>query len=212
MVQEKVFRFNLCYNFAMSESSDGAYGKEGRNLGGLRYSGEGGPLPAVKRRGNLRGPGMTGSGLLDSQNGSDSASLVKPAISVDSTRNSESKVIRKLRFKKGTNLYYLTHDAETGEIIIPRTPAQEDELFADALEFDEELIINEQGLEEGKGRSGRSEVIKKVGVSRYGAFTVVDYQVPAENGELKTVQRLASLTNKRPASENEVRRFNKINH
>lgn len=69
MVQEKYFRFNLCYNLAMSEIRNGAGGeKEDRNLGGLRFSGERGPLRRIKRRG-IGGPGMTGTGLLDFASG-----------------------------------------------------------------------------------------------------------------------------------------------
>lgn len=55
----------MCYNFAMSEVRDGTGGqREDRNLGGLGYSREGGPLKSIRRRG-IGGPGMTGPGLFD---------------------------------------------------------------------------------------------------------------------------------------------------
>jgi hypothetical protein len=214
MVQEKVFRFNVWYNFAMSEATkEGAHpGKQPGNLAGIKYSGESAPLAPLRKRG-VRGSGMTGQGLLDEPE----PATVLPGVttsapditSVEPSQSSESNVTepiasgqtelipRKLKFKRGTRLYKVVHDSE-GRIIIPRTPAQADDFFDRKLTVPTYLVISVEYLEIGK-RGGT--ITKKVGQSDYGAFTVVLFPVPSGSGKVAMEERLVSYTTRSSKKE-----------
>ncbi len=111
------------------------------------------------------------------------------------TQTIEAAVPKRLRFKKGTELYAVTFDSETDDIVIPRSVKQARALYRGNLEFDDDLVINnELGMEDGK-KGGR--VVRRVGKSDYGAFTVVDVRVTGEDGETAIEQSLASLTTRR---------------
>jgi hypothetical protein len=95
---------------------------------------------------------------------------------------------RKLKFKEGTRLYKFLKDSE-GKPIIPRDLAQEEDLFDRQLTVATYLDVPVDYLEIGeKGKT----VTKKVGQSRFGAFTVVLSPVRQRNGEVVLEKRLAS--------------------
>ena len=168
----------------MSEGKEGAHPpRQQSNLAGIGYSGEEGSLPPLKRKGTVRGPGMSGTGLL----------LDLPQVSVPNViepiapSQTELKP-RKLKFKRGTKLYRVVPDSE-GKIIIPRTPAQEDDFFDRQLTVATYLDVPAEYLEIGK-RGGT--ITKKVGQSDYGAFTVVLSPVRYSGGKVVMEERLAS--------------------
>ena len=175
----------MCYNFAMSEANKGSHpGKQEKNLGGIGYTGEGGRLPAIRRRG-LGGPGMSGEGLMDEIMPQPSQAEESVPINLVETQ----LIPRQLKFKGGTRLYKVVRDSE-GKIKIPRTPAEDDDLLDRRLTVPTTLSVSVDFLETGK-RGGT--IIKKVGQSDYGAFTVVLFPVHTREGKNIVEERLVSF-------------------
>lgn len=136
------------------------------------------PTPSKTRR-SL----MTGIGLFDSPQ-TPKPNVIELIIPIQTELKS-----RKLKFKAGTKLYKVVRDSE-GKPIIPRTPAQADDLLDRELTVAAFLDIPVDYLEIGK-RGGT--IIKKVGQSDYGAFTIVRFPVRSKSGEIVMEERLASF-------------------
>lgn len=170
----------------MSEGKEGAHGKkEEANLGGIRYSGEGGRLPASKRRGKVGGPRMTGEGLFDSPEAPVVVRVAEPTAEIKTPLEPRS-----LKFKAGTKIYRIVRDGE-GKIQVPRTPDQASGRLEKVLTVPTIFDVPVEYLERGK-RGGT--ITKKVGQSDYGAFTVIRFPVRLRSGEFVMEDRLASYT------------------
>ena len=175
----------MCYNFTMSEVNKGSHpSKQENNLGGIRYEGEGGRLPAMRRRG-LSGKGMTGEGLMDELLPQQPVEEVKVPVNLGETQ----LLPRELKFKANTKLYKVVRDSN-GKIKIPWTPKEEEDLFDRRLKVPTTLRVPVDFLETGK-RGGT--IIKKVGQSDYGAFTVVLFPVQDRDGKSFMEERLVSF-------------------
>lgn len=177
----------------MSEGKEGAHSpKQQPNLVGIGYSGEGGALPALRKKAKVRGPGMSGTGSLFDLPQASTPTVIEP-IALSQT---ELKP-RRLKFKRGTKLYRVVRDSE-GKIIIPRTPVQEDDFFDRRLTVPTYLDVPVEYLEIGtRGKT----TTKKVGQSDYGAFTVVLFPVRYASGKVVMEERLASYLTRSSKSQ-----------
>lgn len=112
----------------------------------------------------------------------------------------ETNEPRTLRFLKGTELFVVIHDKKTKQIVIPYSTQQARKLLREILDEDRDLVINEdEGMVDG---ARGTRVIRKVGVSQFGAFTVVDWPIGIADGhEVITEKRLASMTTRSQASK-----------
>lgn len=144
---------------------------------------------------------MTGPGLLDE-------GLVQASSVIKAPVVEASKPARTLRFSRGTVLYAVVVDGDD-QIVIPRNPQQERDLRRETLDFEKDLEVDrEDGIVEG--RSGQ-DVVRKVGTSQYGAFTVVHIEKDNGRGEIMVERRLASLTHRSLPRDNDALRFRKAN-
>ena len=127
-----------------------------------------------------------------------------------STQESES-LIRDPLFKKGTQLYAYHPDANRdNQPIIPGMHSQmkESDLRKERLMFDTQLKIDpELGMKPG-AKSGN--IIKRVGKSKYGAFTVVRYPVEDRSGNVVEELRLVDLRQRARESDNPKVRFAQV--
>lgn len=168
----------------MSEGKEGAHPpKQKSNLAGIGYSGEEGSLPPLRRRGKVRGPGMSGTELLFDSPQVSAPNVIEPIVAVQTELEP-----RKIKFIEGTKLYRVIREDE-GRIKIPRTPVDYDKLFDRKLSVATYLDVPVEFLEIGV-RGGT--ITKKVGQSVYGAFTVVLFPVRYSRGEVVMEERLAS--------------------
>jgi len=191
MVQEKVFRFNVCYNFAVSESREGAHGR-GRYgeptqrdiLGGIN-------IPTHRGRKPL----MSGPGMLDPQEQGFLETQVQP----------EPSYVRKPLFKKGTVLYAATY--RNDRPVLPFNEVQAEDLAKEVLEFEQNLEISEKSM--GEGKKGR-EVIKVIGKSTYGAFVEVLIHKKDRKGKDIIEKRFVRLQDRQLARDNPKLRFRNL--
>jgi hypothetical protein len=127
---------------------------------------------------------MTEPGLFDSPQAV-TLSTVEPITEVKTELEPRS-----LKFKVGTRIYKIDRDGN-GNIKIPRTPAQADDLLKKILTVPTYFDVPVEYLERGK-RGGT--ITKKVGQSDYGAFTVVRFPVRLKSGKVVMEDMLASYT------------------
>lgn len=111
---------------------------------------------------------------------------------------------RALSFEKGMPMFALRQDPVTEEIVIPRTMEQAESLFLGRLPMNLELKIDKSCLERGK-RGGT--VIKRVGKSGFGAFTIALYPTVDQEGNDVDIPVLADMTHKSSLRKNAVTRF-----
>lgn len=111
---------------------------------------------------------------------------------------------RALRFEAGAPVYRVIYKGETDEVVIPRTPEQADSMFLGRLPMRLELPVDRSCLERGKRGD---TVIKRVGKSMFGAFTIVHYPMVDEDGEEINVRVLADMNDRTSKENNEVIRF-----
>jgi hypothetical protein len=111
---------------------------------------------------------------------------------------------RALRFEAGAPVYRVIYKGETDEVVIPRTPEQADHMFLGRLPIRLELPVDRSCLERGKRGD---TVIKRVGKSMFGAFTIVHYPMIDEDGKEINVRVLADMNDRTSKENNEVIRF-----
>lgn len=150
------------------------------------------------RRGRRRETTMTGPGFFDSELNQASAPEVVVATHIEPKLTE-----RALRLEEGAPMYEVRYNAE-GEVVIPRTMEQADAMFIGRLPMSLELKIDKSCLERGK-RGGT--VIKRVGKSIFGAFTIAIYSTVDEAGKEIDLPVLADMRDRRLRRDNEVLRF-----
>jgi hypothetical protein len=141
------------------------------------------------RRALMSGPGLFDGPIEDQVEQEEAQVQSAVDAQVESVTPVQSELEpRKLKFNKGTRLYRLVHDSEHRPIV-PRTPAQERDLFDRELTVPTYFNVPVEFLE--MGARGKT-ITKRVGKSNYGAFTVVLCPVHQSNGEIVLEERLAS--------------------
>ncbi len=132
-----------------------------------------------------------------------SASVIEAPVAVVS----QSEVLRDraLRFEEGAPVFRVVYkDEATDEVVIPRTPEQADDMFLGRLPMRLELPVDRSCLEKGK-RGGT--IIRCVGKSMFGAFTIVHYTAFDEEGKEIEIPVLADMNNRTSKKDNEVLKF-----
>lgn len=206
MPQIKVLFNALCYNLAMSENKSAMYSE-------LSHPHAGDPRVDPKARGLHSKPTRRMSSVAKERRrleresmGSGFFDSAQPIEQIPQPITPETPAIveRALRFEQGAPMYEVRYDNRTGGVVIPRTEEQADAMFIGRLPMSLELKIDKTCLERGK-RGGT--VIKRVGKSLFGAFTIALYPTIDEDGREIDLPVLADMRDRRLKKYNEVLRF-----
>ena len=99
---------------------------------------------------------------------------------------------RRIGSRGGTVLYAATNDAD-GNPRLPHNPQEAARLRVDMLTSERYLSVSERSV--GPGKKGQ-DVIRRLGVTPYGAFIEVDIPRRTERGEQVIDKRYVSLLNR----------------
>lgn len=211
MVQENYFIFNVCYNLIMSEKGVGLYSELSHphtgdprvdpNARTVRVKPKRNP-PFKKQQERKAQQEIMGQGFFPPEQPVTMPEVPPVMISMPETQLRD----RALRFEEGTPVYRMIYKGETDEIVVPRTPEQADNMFLGRLPMRLELPVDRSCLEKGK-REGT--VIRCVGRSGFGAFTIVHYPAFDEDGREIDIPVLADMNDRTSKKNNEVIRFRK---
>lgn len=203
-MKQKGFAFKaLCYNFPMSEKKQAVYSE-------LSHPHAGDPRvdpkakanrPVVTRRAPLKTPSdeaIMGTGFFPSLE----PTVLEPTPTVAPKPETVLRE-RALLFNEGMPMYRVSYRSENDEPIIPRTWEQAEELFLGRLPVSAELKIDKSCLEKGKKEG---TVIKRVGKSYFGAFTIALYPTVDEDGKDTDIPILADMR-QRSREQNIVEKF-----
>ncbi len=200
----------VCYNSAMSEERSGPYSRLSHpHTGDPRVDPEARTsrpktrrtTSAVEQRRKLEKDAMV-SRFFDSEQLVEQEPVVpetSPAVNPEPELRE-----RALSFERETPMFKTSYDPITGEIIIPRTMDEAEELFLGRLPISLDLEIDKSCLEKGK-RGGTA--IKRVGKSWFGAFTIALYPTVDEDGRDIDIPILIDMRKRSLRRDNEVQRF-----
>ena len=99
---------------------------------------------------------------------------------------------RRIGLREGTVLYAATNDAD-GNPRLPHNPQEAARLRVDMLTSARYLNISERSI--GPGKRGK-DVVRRLGVTPYGAFIEVDVPRVDERGQQAVDKRYVSLLNR----------------
>ena len=199
----------LCYNSSMSEKGEGLYSE-------LSHPHTGDPRVDPNARGIRIKPRRRSSfkkleekRMEEEAMGQGFFPIEQPASAVETptTMVSQPEALRDraLRFEEGAPVFRVIYkDEKTDDVVIPRTSEQANDMFLGRLPMRLELPVDRSCLEKGK-RGGT--IIRCVGKSVFGAFTIVHYPAFDENGEEIEIPVLADMRNRTSKKDNEVLRF-----